>query len=669
MGKLTVSCKLSFDNSTFAIMIPRETIDRIFSAAHIEEVIGDFVNLKKRGVNYLGLCPFHNEKTPSFSVSVSKGIYKCFGCGRGGNVVNFVMEHEQMNYVNALRYLAKKYNIEIVEQEKTNEEKESENEREILLTVCAYAQKYFSSNLTTEIGKAIGYSYFEERGFTPQTIEKFQLGYAFDNRSDFLNAALKAGYSLNHLLKAGLVSSAKEQDTEELKLEDCYDKFAGRVLFPIHNITGRVIAFGARTLRKDKNVAKYINSPETPLYHKTNVLYGIHLARRAITSQDNCFLVEGYIDVISLVQNGIENVVASSGTSLTVEQIRLIRRYTPNLTIIYDSDAAGVKASERGIPLALKEGMNVKIVLLPPEDDPDTFARRHSSEEINKYFQSRAVDFIVFRTRELAKETVNNPVKKVEMIKEIIATISLIDDRVARTVYIKECSRLLDIDEGTLWNELRKEIRKRMDSHSQDYIVPAKVSPVMPVNIINNTIATQEMEIIRVLLKYGNDDATFYLPSANEDQAPESYIMKVADYIIESIDEDDYIFEDLLCRKMYEKCNADNKNGTGIREEYFLRNEEREVSELTMRLVSEPYFLSDWKKRNIEINSEKDHLGITVEKAIYSLKSRKVEMMIRELQELIRQPLNDEEMNYFVGRKIKLDEANKEFKKHLGRVI
>src|SRR6185312_11559724 len=344
-------------------MIPRETIDTIFNTARIDEVVGDFVNLKKRGTNYLGLCPFHNEKSPSFTVSPAKGIYKCFGCGRGGNVVNFVMEHEQTDYVGAMKYLAKKYNIEIIEKERAPEEIELENERESLMIVTSFAQKFFSDNLETEQGKAIGLSYLEERGFTPETIQKFQLGYSPENYRALLNAALHAGYKLKYLLQAGLVGTRikdGEQTPTEPAPEQCFDRFAGRVMFPIHNVSGRVIAFGGRTLRKDKSVAKYVNSPETLLYHKSNVLYGIHMARKALTAEDNCFLVEGYADVISMHQAGIENTVASSGTSLTVEQVRLIRRYTPNLTILYDGDEAGLKASERGLVIALKEGMNVK---------------------------------------------------------------------------------------------------------------------------------------------------------------------------------------------------------------------------------------------------------------------------------------------------------------------
>src|SRR5579863_2827744 len=407
-------------------MISQETIQQIVNRIDIIEIISSFIKLKKRGINYLGLCPFHNEKTPSFTVSPAKGIYKCFGCGRGGNVVNFVMEHEQTDYVGAMKYLAKKYNIEIVEKERAPEEIELENERESLMIVCSFAQKFFSDNLETEQGKAIGLSYLEERGFTSETIQKFQLGYAPDNYKALMNAALHAGYKLKYLLQAGLVSfRAKdgEEAPKEPLPEQCFDRFAGRVIFPIHNVSGRVIAFGGRTLKKDKNVAKYVNSPETPLYHKSNVLYGINLARRAITAEDNCFLVEGYADVISMHQAGIENTVASSGTSLTVEQVRLIRRYTPNLTILYDGDEAGLKASERGLVIALKEGMNVKLVTLPSEDDPDTFARKHTSEELRHYLKANAVDFIVFRTRTLAKLSEGDPVKRAELIRDIVQAI------------------------------------------------------------------------------------------------------------------------------------------------------------------------------------------------------------------------------------------------------
>jgi DNA primase len=652
-------------------MIPRETIDSIFAAARVEEVVGDFVNLKKRGANYMGLCPFHHEKTPSFTVSPAKGIYKCFGCGKGGNVVNFVMDHEQLDYVNALKYLAKKYNIEIVEAERTPEQQEQETERESLMVISAYAQRYFTEQLHTEHGKAIGLSYFEERGFTPETIEKFQLGYAPEDSKAFLNAALQAGYNLKYMLMAGLVrTSVEEAPGVEITADKCYDRFAGRMMFPIHNISGRVIAFGGRTLRKDKNVAKYVNSPETPLYHKSNILYGLSLARKAISAEDNCFLVEGYADVISMHQAGVENVVASSGTSLTIEQIRLIRRYTPNLTILYDGDAAGVKAAERGFNIALKEGMNVKIVTLPPEDDPDTFARKHNLEELKQYITSKAVDFIVFKTTALAHESTNDPIKKAELIRDIVSTISVIPDRVTRSVYVKECSRLMEIEESVLLDELRG-VRRKMLDDSTIHAAAQKpiVQPIAKKEVYDLLSSVpQEKEIIRVLVKYGTEEGIF-MNEPEKGEEPAKFTMKIADYIIESMKEDNFTFESELCHRIFEECCTLHENGQAITEEYFLRHSDVEISQMAMNLSADAHPLSDWSRRSIGIKTEKDHLGISAEKAVYAFKSRKIEIMIKELDDYIKNPINEQELNERMERKQRLNNAKRMFKNKLGRVI
>ncbi len=657
-------------------MIPRETIDSIFTTARIEEVVGDFVNLKKRGANYMGLCPFHNEKTPSFTVSPAKGIYKCFGCGKGGNAVNFVMDVEQMDYVSALKYLAKKYHIEIVEEEKTAEQQQADTERESLMVICSHAQKFFTENLHTEQGKAIGLSYLEERGFSPETIEKFQLGYSPENSKAFLNSALQAGYNLKYLLLAGLARTAEENMQPGITPdpEKCYDRFAGRVIFPIHNVSGRVIAFGGRTLRKDKNVAKYVNSPETPLYHKSNVLYGLHLARRAITVDDICYLVEGYADVISLHQSGVENVVASSGTSLTIEQIRLIRRYTPNLTILYDGDSAGLKAAERGFNLALKEGMNVKIITLPPEHDPDTFARAHSHEELKQYLTTKAVDFIVFKTRTLSQSVTDDPIKKAELIKDIVATIAVIPERITRSVYVKECSRLMQIEEATLWSALNSARRKALDENtSSAFSAQYQQPPVIPsgnkqaeYNILSSE--PQEKELVRVLMKYGNDEAIF-VGETEQGEEPVKFTMKVADYIIESMKEDNFTFENAACQAIYQECCKLHEEGIPLTEEHFLRHTDAAMQQLTLILSSEAHVLSDWSRRSIGIKTEKDHLGITAEKAVYALKSRKIEIMIKELQDSIKQPLTEDELNKMMEHKQKLDMAKRLFKQRLGRVI
>ncbi len=658
-------------------MIPRETIDTIFNTARIDEVVGDFVNLKKRGVNYLGLCPFHNEKTPSFTVSPAKGIYKCFGCGRGGNVVNFVMEHEQTDYVGAMKYLAKKYNIEIVEKERAPEEIEQDNERESLMIVSSFAQKFFSDNLETEQGKAIGLSYLEERGFTPETIQKFQLGYAPESYKALMNAALHAGYKLKYLIMAGLVSMRVKEGEEAPKEpvpELCYDRFAGRIIFPIHNVSGRVIAFGGRTLRKDKNVAKYVNSPETPLYHKSNVLYGINLARKAITAEDNCFLVEGYADVISMHQAGVENTVASSGTSLTVEQVRLIRRYTPNVTILYDGDEAGLKAAERGLIIALKEGMNVKLVTLPPEDDPDTFARKNTPEELKRYLKANAVDFIVYRTRSLAKLSEGDPVKRAELIRDMVHTIANIPEMITRSLYIRECSRLMQVEEPVLWSELRK-IRSKLFNEVPTHTVapkPAESQQIKPNEANAFSVDPQERELIRVLVKYGEEDATFIGELEAGQDEPPVFTMKIADYIIQNLKADDLAFQNPLCQQIYDECCAMFERGEKINEEYFLRHDDAAISTFSMSLANDNYIMSDWSRRSIGIKTERDHLGITTEKAVLSLKSRRVELMIKEIEELIRQPLNEDDLQKMqekLEQKRRLDTAKRMLKKKLGRVI
>ena len=438
---------------TFVTMIDHATIERILDTAEITDVVSDFVTLRKRGVNLLGLCPFHNEKTPSFTVSPAKGIFKCFGCGKGGNSVNFIMEHENLTYPEALKWLAKKYNIDIVEEEETEEQKQQKDERESLMIVSSFAQKYFSRYLWEENeGRTIGLGYFRERSFRDDILKKFELGFAPDGKAPFTEAAQKEGYRMEFLEKTGLT----------IKRDDWVrDRFAGRVMFPIHNLAGRVIAFGGRILKEDKNTAKYLNSPESEIYHKSKVVYGIFQAKREITRNDKCYLVEGYTDVLSMHQAGIENVVASSGTALTVDQIRLIKRFTPNITIIYDGDNAGIKASLRGIDLVLEEGMNVKVLLLPDGEDPDSFAKKMGASGFQNFIKENETDFIQFKTRLLLKSTENDPVAKARLISDVIGSVAVIPDTITRSVYIKECSRLLNVDEEVLYTEVRKQKRKQ----------------------------------------------------------------------------------------------------------------------------------------------------------------------------------------------------------------
>ncbi|MDR0973518.1 MAG: DNA primase, partial [Prevotellaceae bacterium] len=437
-------------------MIDQFTIDRIMDAAQIVEVVSDFVTLKKRGVNYVGLCPFHNEKTPSFSVSPSKNLCKCFSCGKGGNPVHFIMEHEQLSYYEALKYLAAKYHIEVKERELSSEEKQAHSRRESMFIVNEYARDYFRNILHHHLdGRAVGMGYFRARGFRDDIVERFQLGFCLEDRHAFAQEATRKGYKAELLVATGL---CYEDERHELR-----DRFHGRVIFPVHSLSGKVVAFGGRILSSDKKTAKYVNSPESEIYSKSNELYGIYLAKQAIVRQDKCFLVEGYTDVISMHQAGVENVVASSGTALTHGQIRLIHRFTSNLTLLYDGDMAGIKASLRGINLLLEEGMNIKVVLLPDGEDPDSFARKHSSDEFQNYIASHETDFIRFKINLLNEETERDPVKRAALINDVIESISLIPEVVMRDVYIRESAQQLRIEEKLLVREVAKQRKARYD--------------------------------------------------------------------------------------------------------------------------------------------------------------------------------------------------------------
>lgn len=441
-------------------MIDRATIDRIQDAAQIVDVVSDFVTLKKRGVNYLGLCPFHDDRTPSFSVSPTKNICKCFACGEGGNPTHFIMKHEQLTYYEALKYLAKKYNIEVRERKLTDEEKVLESERESMFIINDYARNYFQKTLhTNPEGKSIGLSYFRERGFRDDIIKKFELGYALEQRNAFSSEALRLGYKQELLIKTGLVAGGDNNSS-------LYDRFRGRVIFPVHTLSGKVVAFGGRILKSSDRLAKYVNSPESEIYSKSRELYGLYYAKRAIVKEDCCFMVEGYTDVLSMHQAGIENVVSSSGTALTSGQIRLIRRFTHNMTVLYDGDDAGISAALRGIDLLLEEGLNVKVVLLPKGEDPDSFARKQNAESFNKFIKENEVDFIRFKAQLLLNETKDDPVKRAGLISNIVESIALIPDGIKRSVYVKDSAKVLDINEKLLIREVNK-IRLRKYDQSK----------------------------------------------------------------------------------------------------------------------------------------------------------------------------------------------------------
>lgn len=622
-------------------MIPQETIAQIFETARVEEVVGDFVHLKKKGANLWGNCPFHNEKTPSFSVSPAKGIYKCFGCGKGGNSVNFIMDHEQMTYPEALRFLAKRYNIEVEEEEQTPEQMAEQNARESLLLVLGFAQKTFTSNLLkTEEGQAIGLSYFKERGFSQETIEKFELGYCFDRYDSFGNKALEAQYNKKYLVDSGL---CLERDDKLL------DRFKGRVMFPIHNLSGRVIAFGGRTLRNDKKVAKYINSPETDVYHKSKIVYGIYQAKAEIIKQDNCFMVEGYTDVISLHQAGIHNVVASSGTSLTVEQIRLIKRYTNNLTIMYDGDDAGIKASFRGIDLVLEEGMNVRTVLFPDGEDPDSYSKKLDEVEFSEFITQNQKDFIQFKAQLLAEEAKGDPIKTAGLIKDIISSIALIPDPITRNLYIRECSTIMDMDEEVLMMELNRSRRKNWSDKQRKADIDAGRQPTPAVEeaptftrrtnqeLKKRDADFQERDIIRILMLYGQKDIHFDVWDDEEEKVVDTEEVNVVDFVVTEILEDELDFENPLFKKVFDEFASMLAQEKIPTEQHFINHPNPEISSLAVNFFAQPHTVSErWKEHNVFVQTEADKLKQSILSSISVLKLRKLEKMISETRDLMK---------------------------------
>ena len=611
-------------------MISRETIENIISAVRIEEVIGDFISLRRRGVNLLGLCPFHNEKTPSFTVSPAKGIYKCFGCGKAGNGVGFIMEHEHLTYPEALRYLAKKYHIEIEEEEQTPEQLQEISEKESLFNLNEFARKYFSSVLfNSEEGKAVGLAYFREREIREDIIQKFQLGFSPDRWNAFAEHAIMEGYKKEMLLKTGLVT---EKDGK------LYDRFHSQVIFPIHSASGRTIGFGGRILTSDKNRPKYVNSPESDIYNKSKTLYGIYFARTAIAQKDNCLLVEGYTDVISLHQAGIENVVASSGTSLTTDQVRMIQRYTSNITILYDGDPAGIKASFRGIDMVLEQGMNVRIVLFPDNEDPDSYARKHHPQETEKFISSSSLNFISFKTRLLLDETKNDPVKKAGLIKDIVASISLIPDAITRTLFIRECADMMSVPEQVLVNEMNKIRRNKLGREmqgqggAQDIPLPEVIAPPQPIAETDTSSAeSQEKEIMRLLLLYGTDIVKIDQPDENNDMV--KVPVMVADYMVHDIRRDELEFENPVYAAIFEEYRAGLDMDQVPERSFFLGHEEKEIAYAAVDLVFTPYELSgNWLKHNVMIDMEEEKLLVRLDYSLLSFKARKIDRMIADLQ-------------------------------------
>jgi len=601
-------------------MISKETIEKILDAAQIVDVVGDFVALRRRGANYMACCPFHHEKTPSFSVSPSKGIFKCFGCGKAGNSVNFVMEHEQLGYVDALKFLGRKYSIDIADREETEQDAQNRLRSESLLAVTQFAQEYYTDSLwNTDQGVAVGLSYFKERGFDEALIKKFMLGWAPTGRDSLSKAALKAGYKKEFLIAAGL---SIERDSDK----ELVDRFYDRVMFPVHSISGRAIAFGGRTLRADKTVAKYINSPETEIYIKSRTLYGIFFAKSSITKMQKCYLVEGYTDVLAFHKSGVDNVVASSGTSLTTEQIRLIKRFAPEVVVLYDGDAAGIKASLRGIDMLLEEGLRIKVVLFPDGEDPDSFARKNSPEVLKQFLEESQEDFIAFKTRLLSAETKKDPIKRAQLIQEVVASIAVIPDAISRAVYIEECSTRLNISEDILSTEVKKLRKKRQYGAYSSEFTPAPEPGVplyfptletgerLPEFITNTYCEPAEKELLYYLIKFGEHP----LYGADEEN-PGS--VTVSQFILTELSNDDLELQNLIYKSIFDEYYLVKEIGQQEIQKHFINHRNQDFVNVVLDLLHQEHNLTI-KQFVAEIPPEEHLLSTMVPKSILIYKAK-----------------------------------------------
>ncbi|WP_257666620.1 DNA primase [Parapedobacter tibetensis] len=645
-------------------MIKQETVDKILDTARIEEVVGNFMELKKRGTSLIGLCPFHNEKTPSFNVSVNKGIYKCFGCGAGGDAVRFVMEHEKYSYPEALKYLAQKYHIEVVETERTPEQLAAQDKRESLFIVTNWAGKFFRETLwDTEEGRTIGLNYFKERGYREDIIQKFELGYSPEGWAALYDQAKIAGYKDEFLETTGLVIRRSADQ------EGAYDRFRGRVMFPIHNLTGRILGFGGRTLKTDKKTPKYVNSPESEVYHKSDVLYGLFFAKKAILDADHCYLVEGYADVLSMHQAGVENVVSSSGTSLTSGQIRLVSRYTKNVTILYDGDEAGIKASLRGTDMLLEEGLNVKVLLFPDGNDPDSYVQRFGSTAFKQYIAEHQQDFIFYKTHVLLRGAGNDPVKRAEIIHDVVESIALIPDAIKASVFVRECSTLLDIEERILIAELNKiRIGNARKSGRKPDTLPAQPTAIDPpaeagVEDKNSGMSSdvlQEREIVRILLHYGSTAAAW---EANSE-------IPIAPLLLSGLS--DLSFDDpacLLVINVFKEYIARNELPD---ERVFVAHQDRRIADLAVDLLSSKYSLSpNWndEKRKIYVPHESERLEDLVYGAIYRIKKRKVEQQMVRIREEMKTEKDETDMELMLANYQKLKDVSKIIAEKLGTIV
>ena len=658
-------------------MISKSSIDQVFETARLEEVIGDFVQLKKSGSNFKGLSPFTDERTPSFMVSPVKQIWKDFSSGKGGNVVAFLMEHEHFTYPEAIKYLAKKYNIEIEETERTDEQKQEADERESMYLVSEFAQKHFAEMLwETELGKAIGLTYFKERGFTSDTIKKFGLGYCLDQWDGFTKAALNQGYRLNYLEKTGLtIVKENSQNPDDSRK---FDRFKGRVMFPIHSMSGRVLGFGGRILTNDKKAAKYQNSPESDIYHKSKVLYGIYYAKQAIAKEDNCFLVEGYTDVIQLHQRGIENVVSSSGTALTSEQIRLINRLTKNITVLFDGDAAGLRASLRGIDLILEQGMNVKVCTFPEGEDPDSFAKNNELEEVNRYLADHAKDFIQFKANLLAQEAANDPIKRAETVRDIVNSIAKIPDGIKQEIYIQECAGIMNVSESVLFSTLAQIGKKNRSDASKKPAREEKVFDVVKNDATVEKVDVQyelERKIIEILLLYGNDTENFedlVLKESEEGDLilePESIKAKVYEKIFLDLQDDEIELANEHFRSIYYKLIEALNQTEDFKLNSFLSGLDQtmvaEVSSIMME--EEKYTLHNWERKDIYPKGKKIGVAQLASETILTLRCFLIKKRMLALQSNTKESAEDnretleEIMNYL--------HLNKLLNKKLNRVL
>ena len=641
-------------------MIDQETIQRIMDAARIEEVIGDFVSLKKRGANHIGCCPFHNEKTPSFYVSPSKGIYKCFGCGEAGDVVKFLMKHEHYTYPEALQWLARKYNIEIQEQELTSEEKERQSERDGLFHVSEFAQKYFADLLfNDEMGRAVGLSYFHQRGMSDEIIKRFGLGYCLEEWSNFTDYALKNGYSEAMLEKTGL--TIFKEDTGKK-----YDRFRGRVMFPIYSISGRVLGFSGRILSSEKQAAKYVNSPDSDIYNKSRILYGLYQARTAIAKANKCYLVEGNIDVVSMHQSGVENTVASCGTSLTVEQIRLIKRYTPNVTVLYDGDSAGIKAALRAVDLLFAEGMHVRLVLFPDGEDPDSYAQKYGSSALQDYLAQHEDNFIMFKTRVLLDGVKDDPIRRAELISDTARSIALVSDMLERSEYIRECAHLLHVSEEVLGNSVAKaaqQVRQKVYEEAkagdrrqggeeqkaepedqrgnvaqEENKESSSIAPQAPVG----SLPEVERHLVKLLLDYGNSKVP--QETVGEDGKSQMMEYTVAEIIVSELRRDNLSMTHPLCQRIFEQCALMVDMTHEVDTSRFMNSSDDQLRVFAISLMMDTYTLSDtWRRKGVFVPKPEDTLLQDVTESIYTFKSSRLAQMTAELRERLRTASVDEE--------------------------